>query len=357
VSGAAASPAPSSSTASSGGQSWHESTRSIATLQVAISPYHLGTREAPAMLGLLLGARAFTILPEPPSGSTREDVHQAAHLAPRFLRLMESWEWCGPLWRAGVLSGHIDSDHAFARLAQVYDQIHASDRLAVLRRLIRRADELSDAPFAALDALASDLLRAGPDPGLSIPMTAALDAFALSHGLVVVRSSTVSLVQRAEQHLSQRLCSFGIPMLSRAGGSVLLRAREALARELDELRAALVDVVRESIAPRDGADRSSDRSASRRAMEAAGRFAERFNAWALREAAGDDEMNQRIVSGFASVTLVKLPADAALRSGQAAARAVHGTSGGGGSAAESDPPSGTARLFAMIVRELDVKPA
>ena len=105
------------------------------SLSIAVSPYHLATREPPAMAALVLADHVVTLLPQPAGGSTREEIRAAAENCPRYLRLMESWRWCSPLWNAGIISSGIDDDEAIAELAGVYDSINREESLAGLRVL------------------------------------------------------------------------------------------------------------------------------------------------------------------------------------------------------------------------------
>ncbi|QKK09619.1 MAG: hypothetical protein HND58_16560 [Planctomycetota bacterium] len=67
----------------------------------AISPYHLTTREPPAMAALLLAERSVTFMPSP--RGTREEIEQAAAESPEYVRFMETWAWSMPLWKDGLL--------------------------------------------------------------------------------------------------------------------------------------------------------------------------------------------------------------------------------------------------------------
>lgn len=344
-----------------------------AVLALGLSPYHLCTREAPAMLALTLGASIVTLLPEPPAGDSREAVKDAAHLAPRFLRLLDSWKWSAPMWDQHILSAGVGDDRALHRLGPVYSDIRQRSSLAPLRALTADADQRrSREPIKALDALCSDLMRGGPDPGINIPVTAALDRLCVEHALPVVRSAATSVAQRAEMLMARKLFAFSIPLLLRAGGLRVLTLRRDLATELDVLRSALLAALPSARVRKQGvsahavsiseplADSEAPAISSFvpdpakvQALSAAARtFARAFDSWSVLGAVGDDENSQRVVPGWVSVSAVALPHDAALRAGQAAARSMSSSSSGG--SMDADPATGP--LIALIVREMNARP-
>ena len=76
-------------------------------MHVAVSPYHLTTREPPAMAALLLAGAVITMVPAPPSarrGLTvdRDAARGAAGEAPGYADLLESWRWAAELFRERV---------------------------------------------------------------------------------------------------------------------------------------------------------------------------------------------------------------------------------------------------------------
>lgn len=330
----------------------HASGRTPGRLDIALSPYHLCTREAPAMFALTLASRALTLMPEPPDAGSRESVRRAAINAPRYYRLMQSWQWASTLWTQGVLSAGASERGPLDALSRVYHQIDTHADWAPLRPLVdaqlrRRAEP---DPLPGLDELAGDLLRGGPDPGFNIPITAAMDLFAHEHAMPIVRACASSLAQRVETHLGVRVASFAMPILLRSGGDRIFRLRSDLALELDELRAA-IGALCDAARGHDSALGSSE-SLSRRVSQAAAEFSRAFQTWAPRGATGDDANGERVVHGFVGVQAMLLPSDAALRSGVAAARALMRGS--------DAPPSRTAprrTLLALLVREMNVRPA
>jgi len=293
--------------------------------RTAISPYHLTTREAPAMAALLLGERSVTLLPSPTGPApSYDDVRAAANAVPAYLEFMHSWQWSMALWREAVIAPGSGGEDAACDLAEVCAEIGAQDRLAPLRPLMRR-DWLADRE-RYLQAVAGDVLRGGPDPAISVPLAAALDRFSARHGLVVVRSAASSLVQRMEHKLGARLATFAVPVLDQAEGDRLLEARQELQPELEALRAALSVAVRlaqAGVGEGDPALRDAQTSIAETAREYAGAFAAVQDQLTRIDDPDDDRVTQAVVS----IMLVRLPTDAVLRSSVAAARAYLGASG------------------------------
>jgi hypothetical protein len=318
-------------------------------LDLALSPYHLATREPPAMLALILGSRVVTLLPQPAAGTSREAVREAVDRAPRYLRLMESWRWSSPLWQSGVIASGLGGEEAAGELEGVYETIRTEDALAGLRPLCAGAGRrAAEGAHASLDFIAADLLRGGPDPGVNIPVSAALDRFARRHHLCVVRSGATSIAQRAEARMARRVFGVAVPILLRAGGGRIGRLRADLSEQLEALREAIGEVgslVEEGAGPAE-AGPAVDRLAS-----AAAAYSAAFRAWAPLGATGDDENHERVTSGYVSLTGVLLPADAVLRSSCTALAAIQGVPSGSDAG-----PADEGRLFALVVREMSVQP-
>lgn len=317
------------------------STSSPAALGMCLSPYHVSTREAPAMLALTLGSSVTTLLPEPVAGPGRDAFADAAERSPRLVRLLESWRWCGPLWTAGIISGSADKESAWSRVGALYERIAADRAVAPLRGLTGSIERLKrEDEYKALDALVGDILKGGPDPGVNVPFTAALDEFAGDHNLTAVRGAMLSVAQRAEAVMARRVCSFSMPILLRAGGGRLLMLRNELESSLNAIRAAVAH-----------AFGAAEASSALTISEAARAYAREFTAWAEEGARGDDENDQRITWGYVGVACVTLPRDAALRSALAVVRTM-------GKAADDSavPVSDAPRLPVMIVREMNARP-
>jgi hypothetical protein len=320
------------------------------SLALALSPYHLATRESPAMAALILADHVVTLLPQPAEGSSRKAVGAAVIDAPHYLRLMESWRWSSPLWTAGVISSTVDHDNPAEELAGVYQSIAEDEDFASLRPLTRGAEQrAAESSAKALDFMAADLLRGGPDPGINIPICAALDRFALRHDLCVVRSGIASIAQRAESRMGQRLFSIAIPILARAGGGRIQLLRHDLHAELSALRTAMhqaLAATTESLTPPALAKRTDALHSAAETYTAA------FTAWSVEGASGDDENAQRITTGYVSLTAMSVPADAILRSSRAAIRALVPN----GRAQTDEAAPTTERLHTIVIREMSLRP-
>ena len=320
-------------------------------LSIALSPYHLATREPPAMAALVLADSVVTLVPQPPTGTSRTDVRAAVQNSPRYLRLMESWRWSSPLWNSGVISSGVDDEEAACELAGVYESIASEDALAGLRPLTRGARErAAEDADKALDHIAGDLLRGGPDPGINIPIAAALDRFAARHGLCVVRAGATSIAQRAETRLGTKLFSIAMPLLVRAGGGRVQLLRNDLESELADLRESIADVLYPEPVARDANGHVANVDAI---SDAAETYAAAFRRWASEWAKGDDENAERICGGYVSITGMLMPADCVLRASQAAIHAliVNTPRIEFGHADKSEPP-----VRVLMVREMSVRP-
>jgi hypothetical protein len=313
---------------------------------VAVSPYHLTTRETPAMAALLLADRVVTLLPEPGGQDRRAAAEHSARRIPRYLSFLQSWEWSLPLWESGVITGSVDDDDASKDVGEVRRRILADDRFADLRPLI--GQDLSDNPECYLDAVAADLLKGGPDPALCVPIAAALDRFAVRHGAGVARSEPASVAQRAEERLGERLFTIGVPVLLQAGGRVILRARQVLGPELSPLRRALGVAAEHA-----GADTLAHLRLAART------YAEAFERHRFALTAPDQDDDARVVAGTVVIVGARLPIDAVLRSSLAACRAVLGSTSlhagrgevAGTSLAERDPLAGRS-VTAFVIRSV-----
>lgn len=316
-------------------------------MKLVVSPYHITLQELPALAASLLGSRLVTYLPVP-GDIDRANVRRVMGTSPRYLRLLESWRWAAPLFRAGVLSS-LDAPAPTA---------HASPEGADPLVSVRRADARlrDDARFGELksfhhaslfepertylDAVSSDMLKAGPDPGVSVPIAAGLDAFAASRDFVAMRSGGAvapragstgpSLAQRVESVLGESLLSFSMPVLSAADGSVILDVREELHQELEQLRealrAAIREVSHEGHAPREVRSAAQTTpaglpaSSQAEVREAASHYARAFDIL-LRNMLGTDEGRGRRITGCTvSVVCKRMSVDAAFVSSVAALR-------------------------------------
>ncbi|MGE3106803.1 MAG: hypothetical protein AB7G11_08975 [Phycisphaerales bacterium] len=277
---------------------------------IAVSPYHLATREAPAMCALLLADRVITLMPAPESGSDRANFDLALRRSPRFFRYMDRIRWSIPLWNAGVIQSGMGDEDLGAGLRDTCRQ--ATDEAGMWR--LRAAFDVSsqDSEHGFLDRVCSDLLKGGPDPSISIPIAARVDEFAHKHDVPVARSAPVSVVQRAESMLQRRRGVFSMPIVTQVSGARLLELRDRLSGPLGALRGALRSVVGGA-----DADSGSMREVGCASRDLAAEF-ERARAGVL---SGDDETGTRIMTSYASVSIVDVPIDVVFR---ASAQALRG---------------------------------
>lgn len=280
-------------------------------MNLVVSPYHLTSRELPALAALLLAERVFTLVPAPASPFDEESVQSAA-MSPHYRRFMESWRWCEELWREGVLNASCAGSAPVGDVMESCTIIDRHENYADLRMLMRPT--LFDSEREYLTAVSIDLLRAGPDPGISIPIAAGLDRFAARHRLIVARPEPVSLVQRLESHAAERKLAVAIPVLSQADAETLLMAREELETELAELRGAIAQAL------------SGDASVLRASAEA---YTRAFATAREELVRPRDRDSARTVDAFVSIWFSEHACDAALRASVDAARSLSGESKSG----------------------------
>jgi hypothetical protein len=283
---------------------------------VAVSPYHLTTREPAAFAALLLAERVVTMLPVPLEGKEWGAVQKAALRIPRYLQFMESWRWTMPLWQAGVICSGLEGYEAVDELRPVCGRIDTEERLAPLRSLMK--PELFDDHERYLDAVAHDLLRAGPDPGITVPVASGLDSFASRYGAAVARSEPVSVVQKAEAKLGKQVFAIALPILLQGDGERIVEARNILEPELRALRAALSQLAA-AITDHPGADLSVHRDQLATAAKA---YADAFDSHRTELTAANKNDDVRVVDGTVTLTGILLPADAVLDSSLAAMRTM-----------------------------------
>lgn len=320
---------------------------------LAVSPYHLTTREAPAMAALLLAERVITLMPTPFAGTDRSVVAEAVGRVPRYLDLMKSWEWAGPLWEQGLISSVFESQDAVDEVREVCRRIQRDPGLAGLRAVMRPG--LFDDEEAYLDAVARDLLRAGPDPGVSVPVVAGIDRFAARLGLIVARPEAASIAQRAEMQVVRPIVSIAAPILLQASAEAILETRMALDDTISSLRDAIAALTAEVT---EGGDRPEEGAelVRNRAREYAAAFAD----LAADDGLDCEDDDVRTIHGPAALSLVSLPVDAVLGSSLAAMTVLNGSprgaaAPGAAALAEVDPLAGR-RVLSLIVRPIGHRP-
>ncbi len=326
-----------------------------------VSPYHLTTREPPAMAALLLAEHVVTFMPSPRGtrGGTREAIEEAVTQSPEYLRFMETWAWSSPLWEQGVLASALeDGDDALGDLHTAWRHLCEDERYAPLRPLARLGLFETEGDF--LDEISRDLLRGGSDPGISLPLDAGMDRFAARRGLVVMRSHPTSVAQKAEQHLGTRLFAVAVPILLQASAERFVAVRELLADELEELADA-VSAIAGSVAQQE--DVRDDPSLVERIEHAARAYAHAFECERSTITAGSrDELH--VIERMTSISAVSLPVDAVLRSGVSAMRSLSDSRPSRQSRSRSQGVEtmpvladtlGTNRVVGLVVKPLGVR--
>jgi hypothetical protein len=301
-------------------------------MRVAVSPYHLTTREPAATAALLLGSSVVTMLPSPGAGDGGEEGqgHGRAHCrslaeaaalsVPRYLDFMQSWRWSVPLWNAGVIGAACRGEEIARDVRTVCDQIAADDRLRSLRAFTR--PELLESGERYLDAVARDVLKGGPDPGICVPVAAGVDRFAGRHGLFVFRSDPSSIAQKAEARMGQKVFSVAIPVLLQASAERYLLARDLLEPQLDDLRAAMTGLADLALAGETNGHVAPAQIALQKASRAYAAAFEDLRPQLTSGPRSDDEDDIRIIDGTVIITGMLMPSDAALTSSIAAMRAL-----------------------------------
>lgn len=317
---------------------------------VAVSPYHLTTREPPAMAALLLAERVVTMIPAPREGTERASLRRAVERSPQYLRFMRSWEWSLPLWQAGVVSSALGEDDPGLDSYAAWERIQSEPGLEALRPLMRA--ELYESDERYLGELSRDILRAGPDPCFTVPVAAGLDHFAARTGAMVARAEPVSVAQRAEASGARPVAAVALPVLLQAEGATVLRARQALSGPLEGLRAALcseVNAAREAPAERAQGGRGGSTALAASLRSAAAAYAEAFDRVLPRLGAAQDEA--RVVSGYVAVQVAAMGQDAVLRASLCAVDALRG-GGGRRGVARADYPAGAPSVVSLFIRPL-----
>lgn len=340
-------------------------------MNLLVSPYHVTSRELPMMAGALLGGRLVTYLPTP-TRVDRAGVRAALHASPRYLRLLESWRWAAPLFREGVVAslderavGEDDGDAA-GRVRSAAERMEGEEAVSELRPYCHAEVYKDETSF--LEGVSGDVLKGGPDPGVSVPMAAGLDAFARAHGLMALRSGeagfvrtpgapsrrsgapgasvvmTSSLAQRAESALGRTVFSVAAPVMLESSAMTILELREELSQDLDVLRGAVDEAVKmdrqenaagAGLAGAGGAARGSKGDSamiSGPVRQAASEYARAFAVATKGMDGRDDDSGRRMVVGQAMIVCRALPADAAFISSVAAIRQAKARFAGTGGA-------------------------
>lgn len=312
--------------------------RTVRPFDAVVSPYHLTTREPAALVTLQLAERAVTLLLAPVSRETGTVEEMAGAMAEArrsavYRRYMSSWEWAEVLFREGVLSSVSGGDDPVDDVRRVCARLATDDGLGGLARYARPELFADDRVF--LQAASADVLKAGPDPGVSVPIAAGLDSFAAGRGLVVARSSAISVAQKAESRLGRVVFRVAVPALLQASAERVMLVRALLDRPREELALAV-----------SRAFEGEDPAGVRAAADAYARAFETERA-DICSPPGRDEMDEvRLIVGETALVGMELPADAVLRSSMMALGPA-GAGATGGAPAETGE-----RVRALVVRPL-----
>ncbi len=294
---------------------------------LVVSPYHMTTREPAAMVSMVLARNVVTAMPTPAGALSRDAVTDAASRVPKYAELMESWDWAMPLFSGGVCGIAFAGEDPLDYVRSVCADIETNDRYATLRPFMRTILEQGD--DRVIGAISRDVIKAGPDPAISVPLSAAIDRFASRHDLIAVRSESKSTAQKAETRLASPILRFAFETLLQGPTSRILEIRTELEAELDAMRVAI-----------DTHDEPAARSAADAITAAFERDREDF----LRN---DDPDDVRSIAGMVSVSLSELPADAVLTSSAFAATHVLG---------RGPSDSEVAVVDRSVVRSLTIRP-
>jgi len=271
-----------------------------------ISPYHLTTREPASLVALQLAQSATTLLIAPQSNHvTEQSIRQQATASPAFGAYMRSWEWAMQIFNEGVITTTAAGEDPVEHIRHACNHLDQDPACAALTPF--RRPELFENDTAYLRAASADILKAGPNPSISIPIAAGLDAFAAQHRLIVARSAPVSLVQQAEEKLGRVIFRTSIPAIIQGSAERLLLVRALLSQQREKLAIAIST----AFETRDPAP----------LKVAANRYARAFEAERADICAppGPGEENEvRIILGEASIVGMQLPVDAVFRSSVAA---------------------------------------
>jgi len=299
---------------------------------LVVSPYHMTTREPAAMVSMVLARNVITAMPTPAGMLSRETVADAAARVPKYVELMESWDWAMPLFAGGVCGTTFAGEDPLDDVLSVCADIESCDTYATLRPFMRTI--LEQGNDQVISAISKDVMKAGPDPAISVPLSAALDRFAARHDLIAVRSETKSTAQKAEASLARPILRFAFETLLQGPTSRLLEIRTELELELNRLREAA---------------EAHDEQAARIAADALTASFDRDREDFLRNDNPDDV---RAISGMVSVALNELPADAVLTSSAFAATRVLGR----GHMDPDIPEAPTGVVRSLLIRPIGGRP-
>ncbi|TVQ76578.1 MAG: hypothetical protein EA380_08530 [Phycisphaeraceae bacterium] len=214
---------------------------------VTLSPYDLTAHAPSVMAGLLLADETATVVPAPMhEHDPTADETDATGEMQQVAFLLECWRWTAPLWQGGVLSPGLGGIALLTEVERVREEIMRMPEETALRRILERFHRTDDSE-RFYDAVSRDFMRAGTEPGVSVPIAVALERFAIATGSLLARAPAASVTERLEERGVTGLLSLTVPCVMGASGEGLLIMRDLLAGVLDDLRGAIdegVDLIR-----------------------------------------------------------------------------------------------------------------
>lgn len=209
-------------------------------MRLYLSPFEL-TQSSPAAAAAMLlasdDAGLRTLLPAPFAGSGPADTFNAARHAPSYHRLIESWHWTTPLWRAGLLTAARQGRQLADDLLRIASALAADPAFQSAPHIFPLeafGDEAS-----MLEAVSRDILRGGVDPGIHVPLNRLTESLAADEGAPIMASDHRRPVARCESPNGSASGGITLSVLLHADADAILTLRDWLAPELDALRAAL----------------------------------------------------------------------------------------------------------------------
>jgi len=297
------------------------------------------------MASLLLAERVLTMLPAPGSSSATQATAAGVRI-PGYLAFMNSWSWTVPLWQAGVMIAEHEGQTAVADMQAVSGRVESDELLAPLRRFMH--SELYQDEQAYLSAVAADMLKGGPDPGINVPVAAGLDRFATRHQMLVARAQPSSVVQVAESKMAQRIEAVALPVLLQADADRILHAREVLADVLEGLWDAYDDL-------------TDDITGGASLSEAAAAYASAYEERQAEITDGGEDDQVRIIEGTVTINAVRMPSDVVLRSSLAAVEGLTGRQKSAPVALEGNLPAmydpiASQSFISLVIKPLGARP-
>ena len=286
------------------------------SLTLVISPYDLSARSSAAVASLFLAERVLTLLPAPEGAGAGTPGAVTRRGSSAYQRLMESWDWTGPLWKEGVLAAGLDGSEVARSVRETRGMVERDPSMGPLLALMRASE---DEPLAEFDALCRDLVLGGVNPSVSVPLTSAVEWFAARSETALARPAAKSLASRFERSAQRVVFRLNCVCVVEADAGDLVQLRQGLSVTLGAFRGALAGLL-ESVRAGAGEGEVADRlgEADRRRAEFEPALADRIER--LRREASFS--GRRVKCVPVTLTGSLAPAGSALRAAHAAAGLV-----------------------------------